>query len=260
MRHVMSKNFSIPMSDANPDSVMTYSPSLRPTRSATSELFPWAMFANGPQWTNAGWPSSVCTRFGLIASLRTTASAPAACLSSAVTGSPSYVCPTVMRPSRSRRSARSRATATRPMISLAAVMSKPVSRGAPCARPPRPVTTFRRFRSFMSMQRRHEIASGSRPDRVSVVEVRVDQRGEEVVRGRDRMEVAGEVEVQVLHRDDLRVAAAGRAAFTPKTGPSEASRRHRTGLRPSLPRPCVSETEVVVLPFAGRRRRDRPSR
>jgi hypothetical protein len=50
------------------------------------------------------------------------------------------------------------------MISLAAVMSKPVSRGAPCARPPRPVITFLRFRSFMSMQRRQEIASGSRPD------------------------------------------------------------------------------------------------
>jgi hypothetical protein len=50
------------------------------------------------------------------------------------------------------------------MISLAAVMSKPVSRGAPCARPPSPVMTFRRFRSFMSMHRRHEIASGSSPD------------------------------------------------------------------------------------------------
>ena len=47
------------------------------------------MFANGPQWTNAGWPSSVCTRFGLIASFRTTAIAPAALMSSAVTGSPS---------------------------------------------------------------------------------------------------------------------------------------------------------------------------
>ena len=54
MRHVMSKNFSIPMSDAKPDSVTTNSPSFSPTRSATSELLPWAMFANGPQWTNAG--------------------------------------------------------------------------------------------------------------------------------------------------------------------------------------------------------------
>src|SRR5438093_1064322 len=36
------------------------------------------MFANGPQWTNAGWPSSVCTRFGLIVSFRRTLIAPAA--------------------------------------------------------------------------------------------------------------------------------------------------------------------------------------
>ena len=54
MRQVMSKNFSIPMSDAKPDSVMTNSPSFSPTRSATRELFPCAMFANGPQCTKAG--------------------------------------------------------------------------------------------------------------------------------------------------------------------------------------------------------------
>ncbi len=58
-------------------------------RSATSELLPCAMFANGPQWTNAGWPSSVCTRFGLIVSFRRTVIAPAARSCSAVTGSPS---------------------------------------------------------------------------------------------------------------------------------------------------------------------------
>src|ERR671931_1766835 len=34
----------------------------------------------------------------------------------------------------------------------------------------------------------------------------------------------------------------------PNTGPSEASRTHSTELRPIAPRPCVSETEVVVLP------------
>ena len=129
IRQVMSKNFSIPMSDANPDSVIRYSPSLSPTRSATSELFPCAMFAKGPQWMNAGCPSSVWTRFGLIASLRTTAIDPAAFSCSAVTGSPSKVWPTVIRPRRARRSPRSRATATSAMISLAAVMSKPVCRG-----------------------------------------------------------------------------------------------------------------------------------
>ena len=49
------------------------------------------MFAKGPQWMNAGWPSSVWTRFGLIASLRRTVIAPAAFSCSAVTGSPSQV-------------------------------------------------------------------------------------------------------------------------------------------------------------------------
>ena len=88
-RQVMSKNFSIPRSEAKPDSVIRYSPSLSPTRSATSELLPCAMFANGPQWTNASCPSSVWTRFGLIASFSSTVSEPAAWRSSAVTGSPS---------------------------------------------------------------------------------------------------------------------------------------------------------------------------
>ena len=46
-----------------------------------------------------------------------------------------------------------------------------------------------------------------------MVDVVVDQRGEQVVRERDRGEVAGEVEVDVLHRHHLRVAAAGRAAL-----------------------------------------------
>ena len=85
----MSKNFSMPMSEPKPDSVTTYSPSFSATRSATSELLPCAMFANGPQWTNAGWPSSVCTRFGLIVSLSSTVIEPAARSCSAVTGSPS---------------------------------------------------------------------------------------------------------------------------------------------------------------------------
>ena len=34
----------------------------------------------------------------------------------------------------------------------------------------------------------------------------------------------------------------------PKIGPSDGSRRHSTGRLPIAPRPCVSETDVVVLP------------
>jgi hypothetical protein len=47
------------------------------------------------------------------------------------------------------------------MISLAAVMSNPVCLGYPFTRPPSDVTMSRSERSFMSMQRRHEIVSGS---------------------------------------------------------------------------------------------------
>ena len=48
---------------------------------------------------------------------------------SAVTGSPSRVAPTVIAPSRARRSSRSRAIARIAITSDAAVMSNPVSRG-----------------------------------------------------------------------------------------------------------------------------------
>ena len=63
----------------------------------------------------------------------------------------------------------------------------------------------------------HAAAPGDRervdPRLVPVVQVRVDERREEVVRRRDRVQVAGEVQVEVLHRDDLGVAAAGGAAL-----------------------------------------------
>ena len=99
-------------------------------RSATSELLPWAMLANGPQCIRHGWPSRVWIRFGLSASLSSTAIAPAAPRSSAVTGAPPLKeCATVMAPRRRRRSCRSRETAMIAMTSEAAVMSKPLSRG-----------------------------------------------------------------------------------------------------------------------------------
>ena len=213
MRQVMSKNFSIPMSEAKPDSVITYSPSLSPTRSATSELLPCAMFANGPQWTNAGWPSSVCTRFGLIASLRTTAIAPAALISLggdrlALVGLPDRDAAEALaqvgevagdgdEPHDLARGGDVEAGLARGAVRAAAEAGDDVAEV--------PVVHV------------HAAAPGDRervePGGVPVVQVRVDQRREEVVRRRDRVQVAGEVEVQVLHRDDLRVAAAGGAAL-----------------------------------------------
>ncbi len=48
------------------------------------------------------------------------------------------------------------------MTSLAAVMSKPDSRGTPCELPPRPMTMWRNARSFISRARFHRMRVGSR--------------------------------------------------------------------------------------------------
>ena len=57
------------------------------------------------------------------------------------------------------------------------------------------------------------------PERVAVQDVRLEHRGEQVVRGADRVDVAGEVEVQILHRHDLRVATSRGAALDPEDRP-----------------------------------------
>ena len=55
--------------------------------------------------------------------------------------------------------------------------------------------------------------AGVEPERVAPVDVVVQHRGQEVVRRGDGVEVTGEVQVDVFHRHDLGIAAAGRAAF-----------------------------------------------
>lgn len=85
-------NFCPPRSAPKPASVITRSPSRRAVRVAITEFAPCAMLANGPPCTSAGVPPRVCTRFGEIASLSSTAMAPCApCgpIWEAVTGSPS---------------------------------------------------------------------------------------------------------------------------------------------------------------------------
>ena len=89
------------------------------------------MLPNGPAWMIAGVPSRVCTRLGLMASRSSTAIAPAACRSSAVTGRPSRAWPTTMRPSRTRRSFSEVQSASTAITSEAAVMSNPLCRGTP---------------------------------------------------------------------------------------------------------------------------------
>ena len=79
----------VQMTVATPPSVMTTSPSFSDTRSATSELLPWAMLANGPPWMIARLFSSVCTRLGASASRSSAVMAPCALRSLAVTALPS---------------------------------------------------------------------------------------------------------------------------------------------------------------------------
>ena len=100
-------------------------------------------------------------------------------------------------------------------------------------------------------------AANVESERVAVVDVVVDQRREQVVRERDGAEVAGEVQVDVFHRHDLRAAAAGRTALQAE---HRADRRLAQADDRFLPDAIqrVAETDRGRrLAFAGRRRVDR---
>src|SRR5208282_6164662 len=55
-------------------------------------------------------------------------------------------------------------------------------------------------------------------ERIPPVDVIVDQRRQQIVRRADRVQIAGEVQIDLLHWHDLRVAAAGRAALDAEAG------------------------------------------
>ena len=106
----------------------------------------------------------------------------------------------------------------------------------------------------------HDAAPGDaarvEAQRVAPVDLVVEHRREEIVRARDGVEVAGEVEVDVLHRHDLRVAAAGRAALDAEAGTER-------GLAQAAHRLLADAVEAVAeadrgggLAFARRRRAD----
>ncbi len=134
------------------------------------------------------------------------------------------------------------------MISLAAVMSKPVSRGEPWARPPRPGDHLAQVAVVHVEAAAPRDRERVEADLVPVVEVRVDQRGEQVVGGRDRVQVTGEVEVQILHRDDLRVAAAGRAALYAEDRAERRLAQAEDRLPPDRAEALGERNRVVVFP------------
>ena len=94
------------------------------------------------------------------------------------------------------------------------------------------------------------------PEGVAPVDVIVDQRREQVVGGRDGVEVAGEVEVDVLHRHDLRVAAAGRAALDAEAGPERRLAQAAHGLLADAVEAVAEADRGRGLALAGRRRAD----
>ena len=131
------------------------------------------------------------------------------------------------------------------MTSEAAVMSKPSSRGTPCFRTAeahddraqRPIV---HVHHAPPQDPRGSIPSGFRG------EVVVEHRGEQVVRRRDRVEITGEVEVDVNHRHDLGVPAARRPTLDPEHGT-------QARLPEAESNPLVTQAESVGKPHGHRR-------
>ena len=107
-------------------------------------------------------------------------------------------------------------------------MSKPSSRGKPFETPPSEFT----------------------------IDVVVDQRCQQVVGACDRMEIPGEVEVDVLHGHDLRVAAAGRAALDAEAGPEGRLAQAAHGALADAVEPVAQAHRRRRLALAGGRRVD----
>ena len=115
----------------------------------------------------------------------------------------------------------------------------------------------RSARSLMSTQRRHEIGERVDAELVPVQQVRLEHRREEIVRRADRVDVAREVEVHVLHRDDLRVAGAGGAALDPEHGAERRLAQAEDGLLADGAEPLRERDRGRRLALAELRRRDR---
>ena len=178
------------------------------------ELFACAMLPNGPACSSTGWPSSVCTRFGFDRvphHHRHRAGDPEllgrhrlAVVRSIGHDDPAEPRAQILQVGRQREDGHDLGRRRDHELVLARDAVR---------LPAQPDDGTRSSRSFTSSVRGHVIDWRVDVQRVAVVDRRVERRGEQVVRGGDRVEVAVEVEVDLLHRHDLRVAAAGAAAL-----------------------------------------------
>ena len=81
---------------------------------------------------------------------------------------------------------------------------------------------------------------------VALLQMIVDQRGEEVVRRRDGVKIAGRLMSPAGTTIDLPPPVA--PPFRPKVGPSDGSRSASATLSPFFAMPCARPIEIVVLP------------
>ena len=115
---------------------------------------------------------------------------------------------------------------------------------------------LRRARSFTSRTRRHAIEC-SRGRARCLVQMIVEHGGEQVVRGGDGVEVAGEVEVDASPSGiDLAVAAAGRAALDAEDRAHRRLAHARAARLADVHRALGQADRRRRLAFARRRRRD----
>ena len=89
-------------------------------------------------------------------------------------------------------------------------------------------------------------AAGVEIELVTPIDVVVDHRREQVVRGADGVEIAGEVKIDVLHRHHLGVPAPGGAALHPEARPER-------GLPGAAHRPLADPVQGVAEPNGGGR-------
>ena len=109
----------------------------------------------------------------------------------------------------------------------------------------------------MSTQRRQLTLSGSIPSLFPCRRCASSMRREQVVGRADRVDVAREVEVHVLHRDDLRVAAARGAALDPEDGAERGLAQAEHGVLADVPEPLRQGDRRGRLALARLGRRDR---
>src|SRR6266478_6647712 len=174
--------------------------------------------------------------------------APVTPSASAVTGLPSAVRATSMRPSRCLRSIRSSARQRAAMISDAEVIRNPPSRGTPSIRPPSPTMTLRSARSFTSRIRFHATWRTSMPSGLPwctwLSSAAASRLWAEVIAWKSPVKCRLISSIGTTCDRPPPVPP----PFMPSVGPIDGSRRAMTGRPPTRHSAWPSPMVMVVLP------------